>query len=99
MKINIYYGGRGLLDDPTLYVLDKMEGLFDKIDELKEKFGVTGAIAVAGAAAPGAAAAAGSAAAGSAAAGSAASAAAGAGAGAAKGKGLLALLKKLFIRK
>ena len=52
-----------------------------------------------GAAAAGAAAAAGSAAAGSAAAGSAASAAAGAGAGAAKGKGLLALLKKLFIRK
>lgn len=25
MKINIYYGGRGLLDDPTLYVLNKME--------------------------------------------------------------------------
>ena len=23
MKINIYYGGRGLLDDPTLYVLKK----------------------------------------------------------------------------
>lgn len=25
MKVNIYYGGRGLLDDPTLYVLNKME--------------------------------------------------------------------------
>ena len=25
MKINIYYGGRGLLDDPTLYVISKME--------------------------------------------------------------------------
>ena len=25
MKINIYYGGRGVLDDPTLYVLNKME--------------------------------------------------------------------------
>ena len=25
MKINVYYGGRGLLDDPTLYVLNKME--------------------------------------------------------------------------
>ena len=25
MKINVYYGGRGLLDDPTLYVLKKME--------------------------------------------------------------------------
>ena len=25
MKVNIYYGGRGLLDDPTLYVINKME--------------------------------------------------------------------------
>lgn len=25
MRIHIYYGGRGLLDDPTLYVLNKME--------------------------------------------------------------------------
>lgn len=25
MKVNIYYGGRGILDDPTLYVLKKME--------------------------------------------------------------------------
>lgn len=25
MKVNIYYGGRGVLDDPTLYVLNKME--------------------------------------------------------------------------
>lgn len=25
MKVNIYYGGRGMLDDPTIYVLSKME--------------------------------------------------------------------------
>lgn len=25
MKVNIYYGGRGLLEDPTLYVIKKME--------------------------------------------------------------------------
>ncbi len=25
MKVNIYYGGRGLLEDPTLYVISKME--------------------------------------------------------------------------
>lgn len=25
MKVNIYYGGRGVLDDPTIYVLNKME--------------------------------------------------------------------------
>ena len=28
MKINIYYGGRGLLDDPTLFVINKMEDIF-----------------------------------------------------------------------
>ena len=25
MKINIYYSGRGLLDDPTLYVISRIE--------------------------------------------------------------------------
>ena len=34
MKINVYYGGRGLLDDPTLYVLNKME---DVLKELRVK--------------------------------------------------------------
>ncbi|MCR4842154.1 MAG: SCP2 sterol-binding domain-containing protein [Eubacterium sp.] len=32
MKINLYYGGRGVLDDPTLYVINKME---DVLHELK----------------------------------------------------------------
>ena len=27
MKINIYYGGRGVLDDPTIYVIKKMEAV------------------------------------------------------------------------
>lgn len=31
MKINIYYGGRGLLDDPTLCVLNKMEEVFKEL--------------------------------------------------------------------
>ncbi len=31
MKINIYYGGRGLLDDPTLYVLNKMEDVLREL--------------------------------------------------------------------
>ena len=31
MKINIYYGGRGLLDDPTLYVLNKMEDVLSEL--------------------------------------------------------------------
>lgn len=31
MNINIYYGGRGLIEDPTLYVLNKMEGVLDEL--------------------------------------------------------------------
>lgn len=31
MKINIYYGGRGLLDDPTLYVINKMQAVFEEL--------------------------------------------------------------------
>jgi multimeric flavodoxin WrbA len=31
MKVNIYYGGRGLLDDPTLYVLKKMEEVLKEL--------------------------------------------------------------------
>ena len=34
MKINVYYGGRGLLDDPTLYVLNKMEDVLKVLSEL-----------------------------------------------------------------
>lgn len=29
MKINIYYGGRGLIDDPTIYVMDKIQEVLD----------------------------------------------------------------------
>jgi hypothetical protein len=31
MNINIYYGGRGLIEDPTLYVLEKMEKVFEEL--------------------------------------------------------------------
>lgn len=31
MKINIYYGGRGLLDDPTLYVINKMQAVLEEL--------------------------------------------------------------------
>ena len=37
MKINIYYGGRGLLDDPTLYVLNKMEEVLKELSKQGEK--------------------------------------------------------------
>lgn len=31
MKINIYYGGRGLIEDPTLYVMNKMTEVLEEI--------------------------------------------------------------------
>ena len=31
MKVNIYYGGRGLLEDPTLYVINKMEQVLSEL--------------------------------------------------------------------
>ena len=32
MKINIYYGGRGLLDDPTLFVINKMQSVLEELN-------------------------------------------------------------------
>lgn len=31
MNINIYYGGRGIIEDPTLYVLEKIENVFEEL--------------------------------------------------------------------
>ncbi len=31
MKVNIYYGGRGVLDDPTLYVINKMQEVLEEL--------------------------------------------------------------------
>ena len=31
MKVNIYYGGRGLLEDPTLYVIGRMEQVLTEL--------------------------------------------------------------------
>ncbi len=38
MKINIYYGGRGLVDDPTLSVLNKMEGVLQELRVQVERY-------------------------------------------------------------
>ena len=34
MKVNIYYGGRGLIDDPTIFVMNK---IMTVLDELKDR--------------------------------------------------------------
>ena len=40
MKVNIYYGGRGLLDDPTLYVLNKMEDVLKELRVTVERINI-----------------------------------------------------------
>lgn len=38
MKIYIYYGGRGLMDDPTLYVINKMQEVLEELHVTVERF-------------------------------------------------------------
>lgn len=38
MKINIYYGGRGLIDDPTQFVLSKMQDVLEELHVDVERF-------------------------------------------------------------
>ena len=38
MKINIYYGGRGLLDDPTLYVINKMQSVWEELNVKVDRY-------------------------------------------------------------
>lgn len=38
MKINIYYGGRGFMDDPTLFVINKMQAVLEELHVSVERF-------------------------------------------------------------
>ena len=38
MNIHIYYGGRGLIDDPTLYVIDKMTEVLQELHVTIERY-------------------------------------------------------------
>ena len=38
MKVNIYYGGRGLMDDPTLYVINKMQAVLEELNVRVERY-------------------------------------------------------------
>ncbi len=38
MKINIYYGGRGLIDDPTLYVINKFQSVLEELHVEVERY-------------------------------------------------------------
>ena len=34
LNINIYYGGRGIIDDPTIYVINKMQEVLEELRRL-----------------------------------------------------------------
>lgn len=38
MNINIYYGGRGLIDDPTLFVINKMQEVLEELHVRVERY-------------------------------------------------------------
>lgn len=38
MKINIYYGGRGVADDPTLFVINRMQSVLEELNVHVERF-------------------------------------------------------------
>ena len=38
MKINIYYGGRGLIDDPTLFVINRMQAVLEELHVTVERY-------------------------------------------------------------
>ena len=38
MRVNIYYGGRGLIDDPTLFVIEKMAKVLDELRVTVERY-------------------------------------------------------------
>ncbi len=40
MKVNIYYGGRGVLDDPTLYVINKMQQVLEELRVTVERYNI-----------------------------------------------------------
>ncbi len=40
MKVNIYYGGRGMLDDPTLYVLQKIEDVLRELRVTTSRYNI-----------------------------------------------------------
>ena len=38
MKINIYYGGRGIIDDPTIFVINKIQSVLEELNVSVERY-------------------------------------------------------------
>ena len=37
MRIHIYYGGRGIVDDPTIYVINKIQEVLEELHTIVKK--------------------------------------------------------------
>ena len=37
-KVNIYYGGRGLIEDPTIYVMDKITEVLNELNVVVRRY-------------------------------------------------------------
>ena len=38
MKVNIYYGGRGVVDDHTIFVVNKIQEVLDELNVNVERY-------------------------------------------------------------
>ena len=38
MRVNIYYGGRGLIDDPTIFVIERISKVLDELRVTVERY-------------------------------------------------------------
>ena len=38
MKVNLYYGGRGLIEDPTIYVMNRITSVLEELRVQVERF-------------------------------------------------------------
>ena len=45
LNINIYYGGRGIIDDPTIYVINKMQEVLEELRVHVERYNLYDGVA------------------------------------------------------
>ena len=38
MRVNIYYGGRGLIDDPTIFVMERITKVLEELRVTVERY-------------------------------------------------------------
>ncbi len=43
-RINIYYGGRGLIEDPTIYVINKLTEVLEELNINVKRYNCNGCV-------------------------------------------------------